>query len=79
MGYGLVMAGLPKAGKDLLTDGAERDGIGGSSEQYDRLAQSGVGTFGDEQRDIGMFVQQALHFLYLNLDATGTDDVVLTP
>ena len=47
-------------------------------EQHHSLAEFGIRTFRDEERGLQMGAQLALHRLYLNLDATRTDHIILT-
>ena len=47
--------------------------------QHHCLAKLGIRTFRDEERGLKVGAQLALYLLYLDLDATRADHVVLTP
>ena len=72
-----IDTGMVVFGENMLTDGARLiDSTFG--EQDHCLAEFGIWTFRDEERDLQMEAQLALHRLYLDLNATGTDHIVLT-
>ena len=72
-----IDTGMVVFGENMLTDGARLiDSTFG--EQDHCLAEFGIWTFRDEERDLQMGAQLALHRLYLDLDATRTDHIVLT-
>ena len=72
-----IDTGMVVFGENMLTDGARLiDSTFG--EQDHCLAEFGIWTFRDEERDLQMGAQLALHRLYLDLDATRADHIVLT-
>lgn len=72
-----IDTGMMIFGKDALADST---GLIDSAfgEQHHCLAEFGIRTFRDEERGLQMGAQLALHRLYLNLDATRTDHIILT-
>lgn len=72
-----IDTGMMIFGKDALADST---GLIDSAfgEQDHRLAEFGIRTFRNEERCLQMGAQLALHRLYLDLDATRADHIILT-
>lgn len=73
-----IVAGTPVAGQLLTADGLRLKGIA-LGEQDNGFAKLWVGPLGDKERLGEMRTKRSLNLFYLNLDAAGTDDVVLAP
>ena len=76
--YMEIGTGMMVFGKDALADCPCLIDSAFGEQDHD-LTKLGIRSLGDEERCLQMGMQLALHLLDLNLDASRTDDIVLTP